>query len=315
MTSSTFKIWATCCLLATTLACDKFQKKHEDKSDVPNTKKIETIDAKKSKADILVVKATVRRDGIMLDISDLPKDSILECDLNNKPLTPCHDGALFALPDPGEYSITAVATVKSKIAALGSSKKFIILPADGIGGNQDEKNPLNLVLDDSNFKQNMAWRNDQDFTVRWKFFKKPICQPVVKCRYPSKQSPFWITCSEDGRSFTFPKETMATGLQFLTVQASCDNIRGPELNLQWYGVPVSYEPLMIQDASDSNDRHILNLIKSDDCSSYDELRFVCSRTTGEDFKACENGNVVDNPQPGFRIRATCGSKIGPPISF
>ncbi len=315
MVTRSLKTIAVASLLVTSMGCEKLTKR-DDKSDVPETEKIQTIQAQNSDTDIMTLKATVRRDGVMLNITEIPKDAKLECHLNNKPLSPCHDGALFAIPVAGEYTISAAAMVRNKAKAMGRSNSFIIVPTDSVGGNQnDSQNPLNLVLDDPNFKQNMAWKSDRDFKVSWKFFKKPTCNVKLKCRYPSKQSPFWVDCDKSGTSFTFPRESMATGLQFLTVQATCENTRGPELNLQWYGVPVNYQPLMIQDISDSNDRHIFNLVKSNDCSSYDDLKFVCSRTTGADFSACENGNVVDNPPPGFRIRASCKGQMGPALAF
>jgi hypothetical protein len=293
--------------------CDQSKKGDKDDSIQPVSQ--EPIQAGKSIGDLMQLEAEIRDDGILLTVLGQPAGSTLECHLNEEILTPCHDGALFAFPQPGEYSISATAIKDSKVVAVGDSNNFVIVPSQGAGETQTgDEFPLNLVVDDAAFKDYMAWNLKKDFKVSWKFFKEPNCDAKLLCRYGGRQNPFWVQCDDKGFSFGIKKEDLASGLQELSVQASCGERRGPELTMYWYGVPEDYKPLMITPITDNQERFIFNLVKSNDCPN-DDLGFQCSQTTGEDFAACENANVIDNPTPGFRVRASCKGKFGPEVTF
>jgi len=310
---SKWKIILTALAVISLPACEKLTKKN-DETIIPDVQTIDTVHAQNSKTDILTLKINIQQDGLLLEVSDLPDGSKLECDLNNIPINPCHDGALLAIPSPGDYVVTAVATKDGKKVAVGKSNSFIIVPQANGSSAQGEEDPLDLVLDTPGFSKNMAWPMNKDLKISWKFFKTPECTATLKCNYPGQQSKFWVDCDKGGTSFTITEDLMASGLQELSVQAQCDSRRGPELKIKWYGVPEGYKPLMIQKVSDAKGRHILNLVKSDDCSAED-LKFTCAKTTGADFSTCENGNVLDNPNPGFKIKAECNGKSGEPVTF
>ena len=66
---------------------------------------------------------------------------------------------------------------------------------------------------------------------------------------------------------------------------------------------------MIHDIADDSGRHIFPLVRALDCPE-SMLSYECAAPSG-DFKICEKANVLDTPEKGARIRATCGDDIGP----
>ena len=261
------------------------------------------------------LKVELRDDGIFLNIKNIPADSALECSMSTIKVDPCHDGALIAKPAPGDYDINVTAN-KAGATISAASVKVTILPANA-GGGADvvslAQQPLGMIIDDVNFLNGMAIKRSEDLLIKFRFINKPECQPEVRCNYDSRTTAMWPLCDSPS-SKTISKSVMAAGLQFLTIQATCPGVIGPKLELFWYGVPDNYEPLMIQKISDTTNRSVFTLIRSEDCPE-SMITWKCSEPNQQEFKSCEKGNVIEAPQKGFRIRAVCSSKDGPVYSI
>ncbi len=298
--------------------CTRIHKKSEATPDIPTRPADEQpVTAQKSNVGILDIKVELRSDGMLLHVAALPNGSALECDLDDKPLVPCHDGALYARPADGDHKISAVALRDGATTAIGESAPFSVLP--GTGGAFDPENnprsPLNLALDDKDFANGMTVPMTKDFIAKFKFSAAPTCKATLKCQYDSRTSPFWVDCDKSGTSFTVAKDLVAMGLQYLAVQASCDGQIGPILTLFWWGVPdATYQPLALSVIKDQKRRNIVNLIKSDDCPESMQ-KYECAAKAEDDFSLCDNGNVIDAPQAGFRVRLTCEGRQGPVLTF
>jgi hypothetical protein len=269
------------------------------------------IDAQRSGSGLLEVKVDLRADGMLLNVGQIPPGATLECDLDEKPLVPCHDGALFARPEAGQHKVSVLALLGGATAAIGESEPFTILPGTGGAFDADDnpRNALTLVNGDKSFVNGGTVSLDKDFVAAFAFAKKPAlgCKAEMRCKYDSRTSAFWTDC--DG-SYTIPKELLALGLQYLSVQASCGDDVGPILTYSFYGVPKDYAPMMLREIKDGNDRHIVNLVKADDCP-LSQQKFECAETAEDDFATC--ANVVDAPAAGFRIRVTCEDRVGPEL--
>jgi hypothetical protein len=306
---------ALCCWAA--FGCEKWKKKSASDNDTPASPvDLTPIEAGKSQVGILTLKVLLRDDGILLQVGQIPAGSTLECDMDDQPLVPCHDGALFARPKEGDHKISAVALKDGAVTAIGESAPFTILP--GTGGINDPdnnpRNPLTVALDNPGFSNGMTVPMTQDFVAKFKYANKPTCQARMQCKYDSRSSPFWNDCDAGGESFTVKKDIMAAGLQYLSVQATCGDQVGPILTLFWYGVPDGYKPMMLNAVQDGQGRHIVNLIKSDDCPE-SQQRFECAAKADGEWSLCENGNVIDNPAAGASVRLRCSDATGPVLTL
>lgn len=318
MKGSTFinaALVASCCWAA--FGCENWRKKTNSDSDTPPSPvDLTPIEAGKSSVGILEVKVVLRDSGYTLNIGGIPPGSTLECDIDDQPLVPCNDGGEYARPADGDHKITAVALKEGAVTAIGESRPFTILP--GTGGSFDSennpRNPLTVVIDDAKIVNGMTVPMSKDFVTRFKFANTPTCKAKFQCKYDSRTSPFWNDCDEDGKSFTVRKDIMAAGLQYLSVQAACDDQVGPILTMFWYGVPDDYKPMMLGAVQDGQGRHIVTLIKSDDCPE-SQQRFQCASTTDGEFNLCPTGNVIDNPSAGYAVRLNCGDQTGPILTL
>lgn len=272
------------------------------------------VEASRSKDGLLDVKAELRDDGLLLHVGMIPAGSTVECDMDLKPLVPCHDGALFARPAIGDHKINAVAIKGGRKVAFGESATFTVAPGASGADEPDAKNPLTLAVADPGFRNGMTVPLNKSFVAPFKFVAAPGCDAKLKCSYDSRTSPFWTDCDANAASFTINKDLLAAGLQYLSAQASCGDRLGPILTIFFYGVPEDYQPMMLRDVQDANGRHIANLVKADDCPE-SQQKFECAETADEKFGPCTNGNVVDAPAAGFRIRILCDGRPGPALSL
>ncbi len=288
----------------------------EDGPEVAQTPgEAETISAQSSNIGVLAIKVDLRDNGIELHVGNVPPGSILACHLDDKPMSACGDGQLYVRPADGDHKISAVAIKDGIATALGESDVFSIQA--GTGGEVDvdnnPRNPLNLQIDDITFANGATVPMNKDFVAKFKFTKPPTCAvPVeVRCQYDSYSSAFWVDCDEGNASFTISKDLLAMGLQSLEVVASCAGEPGPVLAMFWWGVPdESYLPLQLTEIKDNAGRHILNLVRADDCPEALQT-FECAAAGTEEYARCANGNVVDNPEAGFQVRMTCEGRQGP----
>jgi hypothetical protein len=313
--------FAPLAVLAT--ACVKEKKKDEEQEvKTPERPVVETpVAAAKSERGILEVSAQVRDDGVALTIDKVPTGAKLECELDGKPLSECHDGALFARPAVGDHKVEVTALKNGEIVAVGASRPFTITPADAGGeDSQDRKHPLTMTLDQKStatFTNGAAVGITKDFTLFFRFAAEPTkCKkaPVVSCSFGAKTSAFWTECDTGGRSYTVSKDSLAYGLQYLSVRAQCDGDVGPALTLFWYGVPENYKPLMLRAVADGKGRSVVNLVKADDCAE-SEQKFFCAPANSDEWAQCPDGNVFDNPGVGSQVRLACGDERGPVLVF
>jgi hypothetical protein len=307
------------------LAGGCMKNRKQDTEDTPDVSQrpveAEPISAQSSNVGILDLKVELRDDGLLLHVGNLPAGAILECHLDDKPMSACHDGALYARPVEGDHKISAIATKDGVTVAIGESQPFTILP--GTGGELDPDNnprhPLNLQIDDIGFANGATVPMNKDFVAKFKFTKQPGCEAQLRCQYDSRTSSFWVDCDEGGKSFTIPKDTLAMGLQYLGVYAQCPGEEpGPILTMFWWGVPdETYEPLQLTEIKDNAGRHIVSLVRADDCpeslQAYECM--VPSATFGEEWARCANGNVIDDPAAGQQVRMSCEGRQGPALKL
>jgi len=288
--------------------------------DVPASPVDDTpVAAQRSTAALLDVRVDVGAEDLRLHIAGAPSDARLECDLDSVPLTTCHDGAQLAKPAAGDHKISVTAYVGNAVAAIGSSAPFTVLPGKPTPGTPVApgetvitKESLTMIVDDAAFANGMAAPLSKDFKVRFRLASAPACQAAIKCRYDSRTSQYWTDCDEDGTSFIISKDLLASGLQFLGVRAECPEQQGPTLNMFFYGVPDDYKPMMLRELKDGLGRHVVNLLKGDDCPE-NQQKYECSANTTEPFALCANGNVIDKPAEGYRVRLSCGDVKGPEL--
>jgi len=302
-------------ILSAGAACEK-KKSVESTRDLPDKPvENEPISVGKSSELPLDFQAILRDDGILLSIKNIPAEATLECTIADVNVDPCHDGALLSKPAPGDYEINVMA-MRGGATLSAANVKVTILPGNA-GGGADvvslAQQPLSLIIDDPNFSNGMAIKRSQDLILKFRFINQPECEPQVRCNYDSRTTAMWPLC-DSPTSKVITKDVMASGLQFLTVQASCEGLVGPKLELFWYGVPDKYEPLMLQSISDNKNRHIFTLVRAEDCPE-SMLTWKCAAPGTEEFTPCENGNVFDAPPKGFRIKAVCGPTEGPSFSI
>jgi hypothetical protein len=312
--------------LTTAVGCTKLKRGKDDGAELP-AKPVDTnpIEAQKSTLGILVITTELRSDGLMLRVANVPEGATLECDLDSKPLVPCHDGALFARPADGEHKISAVALKSGAPAAFGESAPFTILPGATGSEDEDPKTSLRLVVDDAAYRDAMPVPMAQDFVARFKLAGTPECAsgPVqVKCKYDSRTSQFWTQCDAPlagtSGSYTVAKALLALGEQVLQVQAGCGDRLGPVLTMSWSGVPDGYEPLMLKDVKDQSGRHLVELIRDADCPEGQPRKFECRFPSAQgagEFEQCQDSNSFANPPAGSKVRFRCADQTGPELAL
>jgi hypothetical protein len=277
----------------------------------------EPIVVSKSEKGLLDIQVTIRDDGMLLNISNIPSGAILECDLNDKPLVPCHDGAFFLRPDVGDHVINAVALKDGSLVSAGESKLFTVTPMAQGDIDSIDRGSLALTMDVPSFSNATTLPVSADFTAKFKFADKNLpkdCKPIFRCKYDSRTSQFWTSCDHDSQSYTVSKDIMAMGLQYLSMQATCSDQVGPILTIFWYGVPDNYKPLMLQAVKDPAGKAIVTLVRDSDCPEGQQI-FECSPDAATPFVKCETGNAIAGSKKGARVRLHCDNQTGPEFIF
>ena len=106
---------------------------------------------------------------------------------------------------------------------------------------------------------------------------------------------------------------MALGAQSLYVQASCGDLSGPVLHVQWYGVPDGYQPLMAIVSRDEFDQTRIELAREIDCPG-NAVTWECRLGGTSGFESCAPGGRLESQQASNRydgVRANCRGLRGP----
>lgn len=277
----------------------------------------EPIAVSKSDKGLLDIQVTIRDDGMLLNITNIPAGATLECDLDDKPLVPCHDGAFFLRPDIGDHVINAVAIKDGSMLSAGESKVFAVSPTSHGEIDSPERGSLALLMDAPTFKNATDLPISVDFIAKFKFAEKnqpKDCKQVFRCKYDSRTSQFWTSCDQNSMSYTVRKDIMAMGLQYLSMQATCSDQVGPILTIFWYGVPDNYKPLMLQAVKDQAGKAIVSLVRDLDCPEGQQV-FECSPDAATPFIKCVTGNAIADSKKGARVRLHCDNQTGPEFIF
>jgi hypothetical protein len=272
--------------------------------------------AKSSDVGLIDIAADALSSGLHLHLKNVPLESELECEINNEPLEPCHDGALYLLPAPGSYVISALAKRRGETVAVGASNRIEIKSLEVI---EPAATPLQVRLNNEDFAAGQNLNRNSDYTFLFELETPPDsqlkdCDLKYLCNYDSRINPFWNDCSEG--SFVIEAALMALDIQYLSIQATCDLEVGPIFTTHWFGVPDEYSELMVSQIVDGNSgRHYVSLVKQSDCQESSKLVFECAENGGEDFEKCDEGNVIENPTVGLKVRASCDEIKGPPLTL
>src|SRR5690606_14119049 len=97
------------------------------------------ITATSSTYGVLTIETKTTTNSLSIRIKDVPDGARLECHLNQEPLTPCHDGAVYDLPREGRHKISAIAIKDDRIVALGESKAFEVAAVNSGNSSPEDK--------------------------------------------------------------------------------------------------------------------------------------------------------------------------------
>ena len=294
------------------VACTKKSGPKPDSANVPEHPEAVAVTAQSSGVNLLTLAVDIPSDELRLHLSGVPEGATVECQLDDRPLPSCTDGASYPLPMAGTHRITAMAIKGGTIVALGESPSFAVAPLSvgaTVGGGNAA--PLQVMLADQAFTNGMIAPLSKDLAVRFQLVAKAPCPaPTIQCRLGLPETAMWSACDAGDQSFTVPAAVMAAGRQFLSVQAACADQFGPIFSVYWYGVPDNFQPLMLRELRDSAGRYVVNLVKADDCPVA-EQKFFCASAAKPEFSAC--ANVIDQPESGTRVHVVCGERTGPDL--
>lgn len=300
-----------CVLTACTQKKNAASKDGAGQTRTPNSG--QAVAPRSSTEGLLDVAVKLREDGLLLAIKNAPKGSAFECEIGNQPLSPCHDGAILPKPlQDGDYSILVDAMIEGRRVATGASQTFTITRGS-LGTTTDDPNhPLALRFTETRLRFGMTAPKAKDFVLSFALVRPLACaQPTFRCRLDTPISPFWTVCDQSGKSFTIKSALIAFGPQDVGIQASCGENVGPVLNLRWYGVPDDYQEMQLQDLTDGQGRHLVELMRDIDCPR-EKRRYECS-SRDENFTLCANANQLTYPASDFKIRMNCEGRIGPTL--
>ena len=306
-------------LLVTLLACEK---KKSSSELGPNVEPVaaQPIAAGRSGVGLIEVKVKVTSDALELDLEGIPEGSKLECFRGTIPLEPCHDKAQLKRPKPGDYAIGITAFKDGQTVAVGESALFTVVPAGDVTNSLDgeSSNPLILTIDDDSFENGQTVDMTKGKSFKFKLVASDDrqlkdCTTSYRCSFGPMVSNFTNQCEGNQPAYTVTPAMMALGLQHLTIQATCGEEEGPKYLISWYGVPSNYENMMLYSTKDSQDNHLVQLVRAADCP--DDKRFECAGAGATDYKLCQNGNRLTKPAQGSKIRLSCNGKKGPLLTF
>ena len=299
-------------IMALAVSCIEKEKKEDETIALPDSPVIsDSIEAGTSETGLLDVTVTFEAEVMILGISGQPEGTeAYSCSLDNVDFQPCHPQANLAPPPPGDHVLTVKSLAQGNVTAVGET----VFSVEDKKPNTEAPPSLEVYITKPDLEDGGTWNMTQDLTLEFDLKTAAKCDSEVKfqCKYDSRSSVFWTPCGS--KNFVVRKEIMARGLQYFAVQAVCGEELGPVLSHSWYGVPADYQPLMIDGVKDVNNRYLLSLVKANDCPISRQV-FECSKEESAPFLPCENGNVLDAPPAGTRVRLACGDLNGPIYSI
>ncbi|NDE14814.1 hypothetical protein EBZ80_07795 [bacterium] len=317
----------TVLILATTLAPALFACSQEKIGNLVNGRReapriVRTVESQDANLSMMKVYLDLGTNGMTIRVYNIPKDTELFCAIDDREPAACHHGDRFERPVAGDHLMTVKARNNGKIVDSAITR-FTVSP-DATGeetiGSSDRLHPLALQVSNPGFKNGAAIPGSRAFTINFSFPQTPPCEkPVLRCAMDST-SGMWSLCDQRERRKVIPAALMASGAQSLFAQASCGDLTGPVLKVQWYGVPDNYQPLMAQ--SDSAEIAVggylsLSLIRDLDCASGAVLWECRVAGTQDSWDSCAPGGrlggTAANRYDGFR--AVCGDQRGPASSL
>lgn len=257
--------------------------------------------------------------GFTVRIYNMPNASEIFCEIDDHDPSPCHHGDRFDRPSSGEHRITVTARNNGKIIDSAIAK-FTVVPGSNENqtiGSGDHSHPLALMVSNSDFTNGNPVPVSRDLTVKFSFLQTPPCEnPVLRCAMDSVTS-IWSLCDTKERRRVIPAYLMANGSQSLYAQASCGDLTGPVLRVQWYGVTDNYQPLMPQIERDESNGRLVSLAREPDCPANAVIWECRMSRTPTLWESCAGGGRIDATTANLydALRAICGSQRGPAISL
>jgi hypothetical protein len=280
---------------------------------------VRTIESSDADLSMMKVYLDLSASGVTIRIYNVPRESELSCAMDDHEPAPCRHGDRFDRPLPGEHSITVKARHNGKTVDTAMAK-FTVSP-DGAGdetvGSGDHLHPLALQVANPGFKNGMPIPVSRALTINFAFPQTPPCEkPVLRCAMDSN-SGMWSLCDQRERRKVIPAALMANGSQSLFAQASCGDLTGPVLKVQWYGVPDDYQTLMSRSERMDGGDLMLSLVRDPDCAT-GALLWECRPAGGTNsWESCAPGGRLDSSltRRYDAFRAVCASQRGPASSF
>ena len=292
---------------------------------------VSVVEGRNGDSTLLKIYLDLNDSGLTIRIYNIPSEAELFCEIDDRAAAPCRHGDRFARPAPGEHMVTATARRNGKILDSAIAKFTVGSDADGAHenttiGSGDRVHPLALTALTStspqsstlqNFTNGSAIHISRTFTVNFAFPQTPPCEnPQIRCAMDSS-SGIWSLCDTKQRRRVIPPALLANGSQSLYAQASCGDLSGPLLHVQWYGVPDNYQPLMAQVDRDESEQRLISLVREPDCaaSGVIALMWECRvKQSVSSWEACASGgrlasNLVNRYDA---VRGVCGTLRGPP---
>lgn len=270
------------------------------------------VRAVESKDGLLDVGVDIQDAAVVVQISNGPQDAQYKCILDDNEIAPCHPGASWRKPPPGDHTLVVKAFVDSKVVA-GGQINFSLLPDGVVGSTSGVAKALDVVITHESLQPGGTWPTTQDLKLNIALLQKSDCDaPKFECAYGD----IWRACGA-AESETISRAWMANGLQILKVRARCNEQIGREATLQWYGVDDDYENLKLMKIQVLKNpaSYVVRLWRGEDCPSA-TLTYQESAPGADTFRDRPGDpTVVEQPPSGFRVRAKCNNVSGPIVTF